>query len=607
MKKRPGPEKLEEGKYRFKVWAPLAENVEVIFKDENEPRKLNKKGEGDWEADLDGVKPGTKYKFRLDKNIDKEFPDPASRFQPEGVHSWSQIVDQDQHKWQDENWKGLPISEMIIYELHVGTFTKEGTFEAIIGKLNYLKELGINAIEIMPISQFPGNRNWGYDGVYAYAAQASYGGPEGLKKMVDACHREEIAVILDAVYNHMGPEGNYLSQFGPYFTDKYQTPWGSALNYDDKHSDHVREFFLQNALMWMDEYRFDGLRLDAIHEIIDRGANHFLKELSKRTDELEERSGRSKVLIAESDLNDTKIINSYEKGGFGIEAQWVDDFHHSLHTLLTQEKGGYYKDFGTIKHLAKSYKQAFIYDGIYSEFRKRKVGNRPEGLPASKFVICIQNHDQVGNRMLGDRLSQLVSYEAQKLAAGVVLTAPFVPMLFMGEEFGEDQPFQYFVSHGDPDLVKAVQEGRKKEFEYFVNVDGDFPDPQSEETFNNSKLNWNFEEDSHKKTIFSFYKELIKLRKSEFLNVMRNSEIESEADEENMVLKISAKGEKSYFIAFNFSSQSQNIKLPSTSKDLNVILASADKKWNGLHEIPSKLSQIDNFTLPEKSLIICES
>ncbi len=607
MMKRPGPEKIDEGKYRFHVWAPLADHVEVIFKDDKEPQKLGQKEFGNWEAEIEGLTPETQYKFRLDKSRDKEFPDPASRYQPEGVHSWSQLVDQEQFKWSDDNWKGIPISEMIIYEIHVGTFTKEGTFEAIIEKLDYLKELGINAIEIMPISQFPGNRNWGYDGVYPYAAQAGYGGPAGLKKMIDACHKDGIAVILDAVYNHMGPEGNYLSQFGPYFTEKYKTPWGSALNFDDKHSDHVREFFLQNALMWLDDYHFDGLRLDAIHEIIDRGAHHFLKELSLRTDELEKRSGRSKVLIAESDLNDTKIINPYEKGGFGIEAQWVDDFHHSLHTLLTEEKGGYYLDFGTINHLAKSYKQAFIYDGIYSEFRKRKVGNSPQGLPPSKFVICIQNHDQVGNRMLGERLSELVSFEALKLAAGVVLTAPFVPMLFMGEEFGEDQPFQYFVSHGDPDLVKAVQEGRRREFEYFFEVGGDFPDPQSEETFNNSKLNWDFKKNKQKNAIFNFYRELINLRKGGLLEALRNSEIATGADEKNQVLKVTAMGVKNYFLAFNFGSDSQKISMPFSFESFKIILASADKKWNGEHEFPGSSNSSEKLTLPGKSLIICEN
>lgn len=604
MRKRPGAEIIRDNTCRFSVWAPLAEEVEVIFRENGEPENLEKSDKGYWEKEISGKGPGTFYKFRI--NNEEEFPDPASRWQPEGVHSWSGIPE-NSYKWKDNEWKGLPISEMIIYELHVGTFTAEGTFEAVIGKIEYLKELGVNTLEIMPVSQYPGNRNWGYDGVYPYAAQDSYGGPLGLKKMIDACHQSGIAVLLDAVYNHMGPEGNYLSQFGPYFTDKYQTPWGKALNYDDEYCDEVREFFLQNALMWMEDYHFDGLRLDAIHEIIDRGARHFLKELSEHTDQLEKKTGRSLVLIAESDLNDTRIINSYDKGGYGLEGQWVDDFHHSLHTLLTGEKSGYYQDFGTIGHLAKTYKQGFYYDGVYSQFRKRRVGNSPEGLPASQFVVCIQNHDQVGNRMKGERLTELISFEALKLAAGVMLTSPFTPMLFMGEEFAEDQPFQYFVSHGDPDLVKAVQEGRKREFEYFMDVESEFPDPQSQKTFNNSKLNWNFQDDPQKKVIFNYYRELIRLRKNGNFQAFRGNDFTTEVDEKKKLLIAKTEKDNGLFIAFSFNSETVEFKLPETKKGWKIILASADKKWNGPKDFPKKIQDNDSIKLPPNSLIICES
>src|SRR5690606_20560616 len=401
MRRKIGAEYLGNDKTQFTIWAPFKDKLEVIIKD-GPVINLPKSSNGYWVGEIKETPPGTLYKFRI--NGIEDFPDPASRSQPEGVHSWSQIIDHDSFLWEDSTWKGMDMSQMIIYELHVGTFTPEGTFEAIIDKLDHLKELGVNTLEIMPISQFPGERNWGYDGVYPFAAQHRYGGPEGLKTLINACHQHQIAVILDAVYNHMGPEGNYLSQFGPYFTEKYHTPWGSALNFDDKHSDEVRYVFLENVSMWLEEYHFDGLRLDAVHEIFDRGAVHFLKEMSQSVDTLENKTGRKYVLIAESDLNDTKIVVAYDNGGYGLEGQWVDDFHHSVHTILTGEKQGYYSDYGKMEYLAKAFTQGFVYDGIYSEFRKRKVGNNPSHIKTSKFVVCIQNHDQVGNRMFGERL-----------------------------------------------------------------------------------------------------------------------------------------------------------------------------------------------------------
>lgn len=605
MEYKVGAINLENDKTKFCLWAPFSENVELIIKGSEDTIVLDRKEKGYWEKEVAGAGPGTLYKFRL--NGDSEYPDPASRSQPEDVHSWSQVIALD-HDRGDDGWKGIAPSEMIIYELHVGAFTPEGTYAALTEKLDHLLELGVNTIELMPVSQFPGNRNWGYDGVYPYAAQHSYGGAEELKKMIDTCHQKGIAVVLDAVYNHLGPEGNYLSQFGPYFTEKYETPWGSAINYDDNYSDEVRNFFLGSALMWLEEFRFDGLRLDAIHEIIDRGARHFLKELRQKTDELEKKTGRSYVLIAESDLNDVEVINPYEKGGYNLEAQWVDDFHHSLHTLLTVEQKGYYKDYGKLRHLGKSFQQAFVYDGVYSDFRKRTIGNSPKGLAPEKFVVCIQNHDQVGNRMLGERLPELVSFEAVKLAAGVILTAPYIPMLFMGEEYAEDQRFQYFVSHGDPDLVKAVREGRKREFKYF-NEEGmsEFPDPQSQETFNNSKLDWSFKENPDKKLIFEFYRELIRLRKSGKFDAFKNGYLQVKTYEDKGVLQVTGGKEKKLFAAFCFSSEEQEIRLPETGGKWKLLLASADKKWRGPKEAQGSLSGDDNLKLAPESLIICES
>lgn len=600
-----GAEYLQKETCTFRVWSPFAEKVELVLKKDGKYVDLQKDSDGYWERTLENIEAGTLYKFRLDE--ESEFPDPASRSQPEGVHAWSQVTAPKNFIWNDAHHKPVQLADMVIYELHVGTFTREGTFEAVIEKLDHLLETGVNTLELMPVAQFPGNRNWGYDGVYPFAAQNSYGGPEGLKKLVDACHQKGMSILLDVVYNHLGPEGSYLAEYGPYFTDKYHTPWGKAINFDDRYSDHVRNYFIQNALMWLEEFHFDGLRLDAIHEIIDRGAHHFLKELSLSVDALENKTGRHYYLIAESDLNDSRIINTYDRGGYGLEAQWVDDFHHSLHTLLTGEDEGYYKDYGKINYLAKAYKQAFVYDGIYSRFRKRRVGNSPDGLASYQRVVCIQNHDQVGNRMLGERLSKLVSFEELKLAAGVLLTAPFVPMLFMGEEFGETNPFQYFVSHGDPDLVKAVREGRKREFEYFLQThsDSDFPDPQAEETFEHSKINWEFGNDGKKDHIFRFYKELLRLRKSGHFEPFRNDNMQVEADVNKQLLHVSAsKGDRSLLALFNFGSSATSLKLNEDAASPKLVLASADQKWGGPEKFAETFGAGKEMEVPPGSFVI---
>lgn len=606
MGKRVGAAYQGNEKCEFCVWAPLAESVEVIFKNNDKPHSLSKDEKGYWSGSVSNITPGTLYKYRLDGK--SEFPDPASLSQPEGVHSWSRVIDPNAHSWKDNDWKGRELAEMTIYELHVGTFTEEGTFEAIIEKLDHLEELGINTIELMPIAQFPGNRNWGYDGVYPFAAQDSYGGVAGLKKLIDACHARNFSILLDVVYNHFGPEGNYISQYGPYFTDKYHTPWGSAINFDDEYSDPVRNHFIQNTLMWLEEFHFDGLRLDAIHEIIDRGARHFLKALSEETDALEQRTGRRYVLIAESDLNDTRIVEDYENGGYGLEGQWVDDFHHAVHTVITGENSGYYSDYGKTEYLAKAFKQAFIYDGIYSSFRKRTIGNSPKELDPSNFVICIQNHDQVGNRPVGERLAELVSFDKQKLAAATMLSAPFVPMLFMGEEFGENNRFQYFVSHGDPDLVKAVQEGRKKEFEYFFHSheDLEFPDPQSEVTFKGSKLNWDFKQEDQKKYLFEFYKNLLKLKREGAFALFGEEGMETEADEENKILVVSAaKGKETLRGIFNFGSKTYSEEI-SADESPEILVSSADKIWGGKLE-GNELVKAGKLNVPAEAVVIYTS
>jgi maltooligosyltrehalose trehalohydrolase len=399
----------------------------------------------------------------------------------------------------------------VLYELHVGTFTAAGNFDAILPRLPVLKALGITALELMPVAQFPGQRNWGYDGVYPFAVQASYGGPEGLRRLVDGCHQQGLAVVLDVVYNHLGPEGNYTADFGPYLSDRYPTPWGNALNLDGPGSDGVRQYILDNALMWVEEYHIDALRLDAIHALYDRSAIPLLAELQTQIQERAARRGYPCHLIAESDLNDARIITPAAQGGYGLDAQWSDDLHHSLHSLLTGEAEGYYQDFGDLDQLAKALRQGFVYDGCYSPYRDRRHGNDPRGRSPHQFVVYSQNHDQVGNRRLGDRLSTLVSWEGLKLAAATVILSANLPLLFMGEEYGETAPFLYFVDHSDPDLLQAVRQGRQREFAEFHWLDPP-PDPASPETFTRCQLHWETRHQGRGGVLWRFYQTLLKLR-----------------------------------------------------------------------------------------------
>ena len=490
----------------FTVWAPHCESVELVVGET--AYEMTKVCHEYWTVSIENILSGTSYRFRLDNH--KELPDPASRHQANGVHGSSSVVDT-QFPWTDESWKDIPLAEMVIYELHVGTFSPEGNFEGVIRRLDYLKEMGITTIELMPVAQFPGNRNWGYDGVYPFAVHHDYGGPIGLKRLVNEAHRHGIAIILDVVYNHQGPEGNYFAEYGPYFTDKYKTWWGKAINFDDAWCDGVRHFYWQNALMWLDEFHVDGLRLDAVHAIWDCSAMHFVQELACRVRSLETKTGRKKVLLAEFDLNNPRYITPAEKGGYGLDGQWIDEFHHALHSLVTGEVDGYYEDFGEVTHLVKSLGHSYVYTGQYSRHRKKLFGVDPIENSYGQFVVFSQNHDQIGNRLQGDRLTAKLSFEALKLVAATVLLAPQVPLLFMGEEYGEKNPFQYFISHTDEQLVKMVQEGRKKEFSYF-NWQGDVPDPQDENTFEQCKLSWAYSK-AEGAVLLSYYKHLISFRK----------------------------------------------------------------------------------------------
>lgn len=478
---------------------------------EGRSETMLKDDEGYFTAALTGILPGTRYRFAPDGGAG--YPDPASHYQPDGVHGTSSVVDHDAYPWKDVAWKGLPLKELIFYEIHTGTFTPEGTFEGIISKLDYLADLGVNAIELMPVTQFPGGRNWGYDMVFQYSVQNSYGGPDGLKALVDAAHAKGIAVFLDVVFNHIGPEGNYLPQFGPYFTDQYATPWGNAVNFDGAWSDGVRAYFCQAVLHWYENYHIDGLRVDAVHMMFDNGAVHFWELVAGELSELRQRTGRNFHLIAESDLNSPKVVKSPENGGWNFDTQWLDDFHHALYVLLDSGGRDRYEDFGDIRQWAKAYTDGFVHSGEYVKFRKRRHGASSAGIPGEKFVVFNQNHDQVGNRVGGERLSMLVNFERQKLAAAAMLLAPYLPMLFMGEEFGAETPFFYFVSHSEEELIRKVVEGRRKEFENYK-WDKDPPNPQDESTFMQSKLDWSQPEAGRHAVLLRWYRALIALRKS---------------------------------------------------------------------------------------------
>ena len=494
----------------FSLWAPLLKQAEVhLVAPEERLIPMTRDAQGYWHATATGIEPGALYFYRWDGETDR--PDPASRSQPQGVHGPSRVIDPS-FAWTDTGWQPPPLPQWVMYELHVGTFTAEGTFDAIIPRLPELRELGVNALELLPVAQCPGDRNWGYDGVYPYAAQDSYGGVEGLKRLVDACHREGLAVIMDVVYNHLGPEGNYLWGLGTYFTNQYRTPWGDAVNYDGSYSPGVREYVVGNALYWLETCHCDALRLDAVHAIYDFGARHILTELAEATADCGRRVGRPCFLIAESDLNDPRLVRRPTVGGYGLDAQWSDDFHHALHTVLTGERHGYYEDFGTLEQLAQAYRRPFVYAWDYSPHRQRFHGTDSGDCPAWRFVVCSQNHDQVGNRALGERLSGLLPFPALKLAAAAVLLSPYLPLLFMGEEYGEPRSFLYFISHSDPALIEGVREGRKKEFAAF-HTQGEAPDPQSERTFQDSKLQWNLRKTDQHAQLRAFYRELLRLRR----------------------------------------------------------------------------------------------
>jgi maltooligosyltrehalose trehalohydrolase len=564
---------------RFEVWAPHARTVALKLLEGDTIVPLHQSERGYFSTVRSNISPGSLYLYQLDGGLFR--PDPASRSQPDGVHGPSQVVSQ-AFAWSDAGWRGLPLQKFIQYELHVGTFTTKGTFDAITEHLDELVELGITAIEIMPVGQFPGERNWGYDGVYPYAVQNSYGGVNGLKALVNDCHRRGLAVVLDVVYNHLGPEGNYFGDFGPYFTDRYRTPWGQALNFDGPMNDEVRRFFIENALYWITEFHIDALRLDAVHAIMDQSAHPFLEELGIAVHQQAAQLNRHIHLIPESAANDARVIRSRDGGGLGLDAQWSDDFHHALRTLLTGERTGYYQDFGELDHLTTALREGWTYAGEYSAYRQRRHGNSPHDIPAQRFVVFSQNHDQVGNRMLGERLPQLVGFDELKLAAGLVLLSPFLPLLFMGEEYAEVAPFQYFVSHSDPQLIDAVRRGRNEEFAAF-RWQGEAPDPQDPETFVRSKLDRSQRDHGEHRVLYSFYKELIRLRKTvPALAHLSKSDMTIWSDAKNGDLFIRRWKEQRHVLIvcrFGKTSECSNIAVPPGR--WRTLIDSHDARWLG--------------------------
>ena len=548
----------------FRVWAPLAERVDVRVYGQMWP--LQQTGAGWWEASVDAAGPGTDYGFVLNGE-DAVLPDPRSLWQPHGVHGLSRVYDQGAFRWTDSEWRAPELKDAVIYEIHVGTFTAAGTFAAAEERLEYLKTLGISHLQLMPVASFPGARGWGYDGVDLFAPQEAYGGPDGLKHFVNAAHAHGLAVLMDVVYNHLGPSGNYLGHFGPYFTKSHHTPWGDAVNFEDAGSHEVRRFFIDNAKMWLRDYHFDGLRLDAVHAYMDRSAINFMEQLAVEVRDLERETGRDYVVIAESDLNDPRLVAERECG-YGLDAQWSDDFHHALIALLTGDRAGYYADFGSIAEVAKALREVFVFDGRYSKYRDRVHGKPVKGLPAWRFLGYAQNHDQVGNRAKGERLSALTTPGRVKIAAALVMTGPFVPMIFQGEEWAASTPFLFFTDH-EKELGKLVSEGRKKEFAAFGWKPEEIPDPQDERTFVRSRLKWEEIAEPEHAGVLGWYRELIALRKSAEDFVTGDTKVEfSEKDRWLTMLR------GRYLTAINLAEHEIALSLP---KNAEIVLKSTDQ------------------------------
>ncbi len=600
-----GARYLGQGRCEFLVWAPSSGRVELrITAPRAKLRPLTTDGSGyHWTA-LEDARPGTEYFYRLDGGLER--PDPASRAQPRGVHGPSAVADP-AYKWKDGNWKGLPLERFVVYELHAGTFSAEGTFAGVIPRLDALKDLGVTAVALMPVAQFPGARNWGYDGVYPYAAQGSYGGARGLKRLVQACHLRGLAVMLDVVYNHLGPEGNYLRDFGPYFTSDYKTPWGQALNFDGAGSDGVRRFFIESAVRWLDEFHIDALRLDAVHAIRDFSAVPFVEELAAAAHALGRARGRRIQVIAESSLNDPRVIRPPAAGGWGCDAQYCKDFHHSLHVALTGERAGKYRDYAGLRDLARAYLGAFVYTGQYSACRGRRHGRSADGSTGAQFLVFAQDHDEAGNRPGGERLAALADPEALKLAAGAVALSPFVPLLFMGEEYGEEAPFLYFTDHSDKELAEAVRLGRRKAFVAAAGS-GKLPDPNKEAAFLRSRLDWDLRLKGKHAVLRSFYRRLYALRREQpALAALDRENTGVDLREEAGILTVFRRaGAEEAFFVLNFAKKPGRLKLELPGGSWTKLLDSAAPQWGGPGSpAPERLAGGPaEFSLPPRCVVL---
>ncbi len=574
-----------DGGVVWRVWTPLSTAVSLVTStsDGCEKYPMTPEGSGYFTLRQSQVEEGLPYAFKLADG--HEYPDPASRWQPGGVHRPSAVFFPESHRWSDTTWHGIARDELVIYELHVGAFTPEGTLDAIISRLPELLSLGVTAVELMPVAQFAGDRNWGYDAVYPYAVQNSYGGPRALQRFVDAAHQAGLAVILDVVYNHFGPEGNYLRNYGPYFTDRYHTPWGMAVNYDGPESAAVRQFVIDNARMWVRDFHIDGLRLDAVHAIFDLSPRHILAEIQAAVQREAAHAGRLVHVIAESNQNDVRLIRPKDRGGFGLDGLWNDDFHHSIHSLLTGERDGYYLDFGEPAHVVKAMNAVFVYDGCYSPFRRRRHGSRVGTINRTRFIVCIQNHDQVGNRARGDRFGAIVAPASQRLACGLLLLSPCVPLLFMGEEYGEQRPFPFFCSFDDPVIVEAVRRGRREEFAALeFRWGSDIPDPQDSKTFVAAKLGWAWPEGSAQAQLRQLYQDLLAARRRwPALRDRRHTHarlLNGSESKDSAVLVLQRGGDGGLLVLANLTMQNLSI----TALELggrNLLLSTEDVRYGG--------------------------
>lgn len=549
-----GPRRDEDGQLCWHLWAPHCNRVGLVtWRDGvRSDVPMTALGDGYFSHTAPAPSAGLRYAFHLPGGQDR--PDPASRWQPEGVHEPSAVFFPEDFRWSDQGWRGVPWESVVIYELHVGTFTPAGTFDGVVQRLPELVELGVTAIEIMPISQFPGGRNWGYDGVHPYAAQNTYGGPLAFQRLVDAAHAHGLAVLLDVVYNHLGPEGNYLSEFGPYYNDRHHTPWGLAINFDGPDCDPVRRFVVDNATYWIRDFHLDGLRLDAVQTMVDDGARHILEEIQTAVQEVADAQQRHVHVIGETNQNDSRLTRPKVEGGYQLDGIWADDLHHSLHALLTGESDGYYMDFGQVEHVAKVWESGLAYDGCYSRFRRRRQGNSAVNTPRQRFVVALQNHDQVGNRFDSARISTLVSPPQHRLATAMTLLSPFTPLLFMGEEYGETAPFPYFCSFLDAKLNRAVGRGRKRDFAAagFLPRDGSRP-AHAKKTYESALLSWRWQDDASRAGFRRLVRSLLEARRS-WPPLQQHQPATCELNESGL-LTIRYAQEPSYRLLVNFATE----------------------------------------------------